>query len=51
MCESFGLYSKHTNGETGFNTISGLLGFSERETSMSNKQEIYQLYIKGIEAR
>ena len=27
--ESLGLYSRHTNGDTGFRVISGLLGFSE----------------------
>lgn len=31
MWESFGLYSKHTKGETGFRTVSGLLGFSVEE--------------------
>ena len=32
MCESLGLYSRHTSGETGFSVISGLLGFSAMKT-------------------
>lgn len=36
MWESFGLYSKHTKGETGFRTVSGLLGFSVEERLLKN---------------
>lgn len=36
MWESFGLYSKHTKGDTGFRTVSGLLGFSVEETLLKN---------------
>ena len=28
MCESFGLYSRQTSGDTGFSICSGLFGFS-----------------------